>query len=295
VTREVQERLRRLPRIRRARGFRLYTHDGRRILDLWQAGGRAILGHRGARVVTRVKTVLERGVLVAVPTPAEHRLVQSLGRLFADLPNARFAVYESEERAVRSVARALGLTVDECAPREPVAPLVAAEGVGRAADAVSVRADRPGVIADGPVVRWRPFLTRTPYSGGWSGRVLFPVLPAGGLWDTQAVVYPADLGVELESDLLPEPVLVALTAACDALAAAPELEPVSLRGFASAGPYLVPMPVLGASPRRDYDEMFDRFLGAGILLSPDCRVPSIYPAELSDGERALLRAVAREV
>jgi 4-aminobutyrate aminotransferase-like enzyme len=30
-----------LPKVRRARGYRLYGEDGRRYLDLWQGGGRA--------------------------------------------------------------------------------------------------------------------------------------------------------------------------------------------------------------------------------------------------------------
>ena len=36
----------RVPVIRRARGYRLYGFDGRRCLDLFQDGGRAVLGHR---------------------------------------------------------------------------------------------------------------------------------------------------------------------------------------------------------------------------------------------------------
>jgi glutamate-1-semialdehyde aminotransferase len=51
-----------IPPIRRARGFRLYDGAGRRYLDLWQADGNAILGHRGAGMVTAVKAALDRGL-----------------------------------------------------------------------------------------------------------------------------------------------------------------------------------------------------------------------------------------
>ena len=44
-----------IPRIRRARGYRLYDHHGRRYLDLWQNGGRSLLGHRPARQTTLLK------------------------------------------------------------------------------------------------------------------------------------------------------------------------------------------------------------------------------------------------
>ena len=47
-----------VPRIRRARAFRLYDVTGRRFLDLWQAGGEAILGHRAARTGAALKAAL---------------------------------------------------------------------------------------------------------------------------------------------------------------------------------------------------------------------------------------------
>jgi len=290
VTPEARSRLRRVPRVKRARGYRLYTYDGRRMLDLWQAAGQAILGHRGAGVATRVKAVLDRGLLVALPTPAEHRLERALGRLFAGLPGSRFAVFADRERAVEAVAAALGRRADECRPIDPVRLALALEPE----------------VASPRVFWWRPFVPVDfdPAARADAG-VLFPILPAGSVWGAQPVVYPSALGIELESDLIAEPALAALTVAADALVSAPDRASVSLHGFASAGPYLMPMQVVGSASRLDsgraddgasdaaYGEVFDRFLGAGVLLSPDPAIPSIYPAEASDGERSLLNAVAR--
>ena len=96
---EVAALLRRLPRIRRARGYRLSALDGRRLLDMWQDGGRAILGHRGADVTTALKRALDRGVTEAFPSVQEHRLEQALRRLLGAAEPFSVAVYASRERA----------------------------------------------------------------------------------------------------------------------------------------------------------------------------------------------------
>ncbi|MFW6293901.1 MAG: hypothetical protein ACOC7V_16500, partial [Spirochaetota bacterium] len=272
MTPEGANRLRRMPRVRRARGFRLYTDDGRRIIDLWQGGGCAILGHRGGKLVTRLKAVLDRGVLVPFPSAAEHRLALAVGRLFAGFPPFRVAVFSSEARAIEALSRATGRVPEACLPLEPVTAAVARNPAGSSATAVSY---------------WRPFLPA--YDGAahlTAGGAVLPVLPAGMLSDAQVVVYPSD-GVELVSDLISEPVLTILATAAHALCSAPAPSAAHVAGFASAGPYLVPMAVVGVSAPSDYDTIFGRVLDAGVLLSPEPSVPSIYPGELSDGERRL--------
>ncbi len=265
MTGSAQARLRRLPRIRRARGYRLYTVDGGRILDLWQAGGRAILGHRSG-VVSVVKRVLDRGVLASMPSVQERRLEQALRRLLGDDASLRFAVYTSRTRALEAVAAAIGLPAS-CRPADPVR---------------RTPEDAPGVEY------WRPFLPAVPRNiPGAPPVALLPILPDGGLFEAQTVVYPAGLGVTLPSDLVPEPALAALTAAAWALVSSGRRPVVRLPGFGRVGPYLVPEAV------EDYDGVFDCFLRSGVLISPDPESPSIAPGELSDGERACLETTAR--
>ena len=47
--------------VRRARGCFLYTKKGTRVTDLYQEGGRAILGWEGGNAFTMFKNVLSRG------------------------------------------------------------------------------------------------------------------------------------------------------------------------------------------------------------------------------------------
>ncbi len=265
MTGSVQARLRRLPRIRRARGYRLYTVDGRRILDLWQAGGRAILGHRG-EVVSVVKRVLDRGVLAAMPAVQERRLEQALRRLLGDDASLRVAVYASRRRAIEAVASSIGLPAS-CTPADPARPTN--DGACR-------------------LEYWRPFLPDAPRTLPWPPpTVLLPILPDGGLFEAQTVVYSSDLGVTLLSDLVPEPALAALTAAAWGLVSSSHRPVLRLPGFECAGPYLALEAV------EDYDSVFDCFLRSGVLISPDPEVPSIVPGEMSDGERACLETTAR--
>jgi hypothetical protein len=86
--------LRLLPPVLRARDFHLYTRsrreEGGRLLDLWQGGGAAILGHKPPAVFRDFKNAASRGLLTALPHPAENRLLKALGRLF---PGRSFRVY----------------------------------------------------------------------------------------------------------------------------------------------------------------------------------------------------------
>jgi hypothetical protein len=78
--------LRLLPPVLRARDFHLYTRsrreEGGRLVDLWQGGGAAILGHRPPAVFREFKNAASRGLWNALPHPMEKRLVKALGQLF---------------------------------------------------------------------------------------------------------------------------------------------------------------------------------------------------------------------
>ncbi|MDR3145398.1 MAG: hypothetical protein LBU21_03905, partial [Treponema sp.] len=67
--------LRLLPRIRRARDFRLYTEDGKRLVDLWQDGGRALLGHTPPALFREIKNTAARGLAAPLPGFHEARLL----------------------------------------------------------------------------------------------------------------------------------------------------------------------------------------------------------------------------
>ena len=82
------ELLRRLPPVLRGRDFRLYLDGGQRLTDLWQLGGRAILGHKPPGLLRELKNAAERGLFAPLPHPMEKRFFKALARLF---PQSQFS------------------------------------------------------------------------------------------------------------------------------------------------------------------------------------------------------------
>jgi hypothetical protein len=93
-----------LPVTLRARDFRLYTQGGRRLVDLWQAGGRTVLGHKPAGVLRDLKNCAARGLFAPLPHPQEGRLSRALARL---LPGRVFRFY-ADRLSLRSALEAAG-------------------------------------------------------------------------------------------------------------------------------------------------------------------------------------------
>jgi len=79
-----------LPVVRRARAYRLYLHDGRRVVDLWQQGGNAVLGHTPLGVLLSLKNTASRGLSASFPSIWERRFATALRRLHPAFPGVRF-------------------------------------------------------------------------------------------------------------------------------------------------------------------------------------------------------------
>lgn len=73
-------------KIKRARGHRLYTHTGEKILDLSMDGGRAVIGHRPNGLSLTLKNSIERGIYVDNGSEFEGRLKKDLSKRFPKHP-----------------------------------------------------------------------------------------------------------------------------------------------------------------------------------------------------------------
>lgn len=253
-----------VPRISRARGYRLYDVGGRRLLDLWQAGGEAILGHRFPRATAAVKAALERGLAAPLPTVWQRRLISALAARFPAYRS--FRLYATRERALAAAARLLGAAVTAADVADP--------GLG--------------THGAGAVGLWRPYLDEEP-----SWPVLLPVLPFTLGGSPAAACFRAELDDEAEpSDEVSGAAAVAALRGLAVLATTRRGDPFGPRGFDASpgwerrGPYL--RPVFAAA---EYPRVFRAFLARGALLSPYYPGPSILPGEASDGERRLLRSL----
>lgn len=280
-----------LPPIRRARGHRLYAENGRRILDLWQDGGRGVLGARHAKLGLGLKTAIDRGLDRPVPS----RLAERLRRLALErLPGTlALRIYRDEGRALAALAALTG-NDRPFAPGLGLldSPLVAdpARSALLAADA-GLDATRPLAVLDRPFARWLP------ENSGPRPAIVIPFLPLPrGTGPVIIAIADRELATKAGEDDLVSP--LALRAAVDGLSALASLESEDAEArwrrfdqrsrhlFERRGPWLFARPEFA-----DWDRVFRAAFDRGLLLSPDPARPSLVPLDFDDGEIAPLEDI----
>jgi hypothetical protein len=258
--------LRLVPTVLRARDFRLYTAGGKRLVDLWQNGGAAVLGHTPPSLLRELKNTASRGLYAPFPHFWEGRYIKALSRIFS---GRHFRLYAAPPPELRALA-AEGNVALWRPFLDAAAPLAVPENA-------------PPVLI--PVV---------PGIQGWRGG-----LPHG------LCVLAIDPAFEKTDSLPPgdflSPVLLAFAARgiYDLIAAAPQRANFAYPRITQAlkssqsntvqwqrqGLYLT----LRKNPSpEDWAALFRRFLDKGFLLPPVSSQPLILPGILSAGEEAKL-------
>jgi hypothetical protein len=255
--------LRLVPTVLRARDFRLYTKNGNRLVDLWQNGGAAVLGHTPPSVLRELKNTASRGLYAPFPHFYEERYKKALSRI---VPGRNFRLYFAPPPELHTLFAAETGNVAFWRPfLDPAAPLAVPENA-------------PPVLI--PIV---------PGIQGWRNN-----LPLG------LCVLSIDPDFEKAAPLPPgdflPPVLLAAAARgiYDLIAAVSRIQPFpriakalknNRQGWKRQGLYLTP----NHSPSpEEWAAVFHRFLEAGFLLPPVPSQPVILPGILSPGEEAKL-------
>jgi hypothetical protein len=250
-----------LPPIKRARGYRLYDYNQRVYLDLYQNGGRAILGHRAFRLTTVIKDVISKGTIFDLPSIYTKRLEQALCRRFPEFPYVYLA--GSPEGALRIAALYLGREISSSDIRDPFS-----------------RTKKTGSI-----LRRYPFVKDAQAEEGVS--VLMPVIPfaMGGSPAALCFRHAPPEGFPL-SEVISPVILAGALRALDDLKnfyrQADWFKEELLkgkRGWLQRGIYIT-----ATFKEELYAGVFKSFLEGGVLLNPGYPGPSILPAEASPGE-----------
>ena len=265
--------LRLMPTVLRARDFRLYTKGGQRLVDLWQNGGAAALGHTPPSLLRALKNTASRGLYAPFPHFLEERYRAALSRIF---PGRDFKLYAAPPPQLETlVAKSGSHTVALWRPfLNPASPLSVAENA-------------PPVLI--PIV---------PGIQGWRGG-----LPLGLC--VLAIKNDFDILSLSSGDFLPPVLLAAATRGVyDLIAVAPERANPSYRHIDKAltnrqascrwqrqGLYLS---LKQAPSNEEWASLFRRFLDNGFLLPPISSHPAILPGVLSPGEEAKLAALLGE-
>jgi hypothetical protein len=235
------------------------------------------LGHTPHNLVRELKNTAERGIFAPYPGPAERRFVKALSALFRD--GEGFYIFSDRSRLYTALEDA-----DILKKNEPIP------------DSAFLS---PPETTTASVTLWRPFCACPP------SPLLVPILP----WS----LAPAVLAVKesgramvknpLFSDTIAPLLLATATRAIYDLIA--EINAVDKkRTFPKIAKALATKGCLwkqnGVYLRADvdgeaYKRLFHLFLDAGFLLPPDPRSPAILPAELSEGEEAILARLLADV
>jgi hypothetical protein len=270
-----------MPVVKRARAWRLYTEDGKRLVDLWQQGGRAVMGNTPHNVLKVMKDTADKGLLGNFAVPGGGRLEKTLLSLF---PDYSFRFYADRRGLERSLAHANTDWSGDGFP-DPAAWDI------RVSDA-SEQARRP--------VLWRPFIgRRSSVRDGQFIFVIVPPLPLPGCPHILAVPPLADAESFAPSDVISPVMLAGLNRAfADVIAAkdtrkhgglSRRLELAMKRSiWRRRGIYFH----LRRPSEGDFYEMiWNKYLEKGFLLPPDWETPAIFPGELSPNEESALLAL----
>ena len=262
-----------LPPVRRARGYRLYTEDGRRLLDLYLDGGAALLGHRPELVGRALKNVAGRGLLGNLPSNYPERLRRLLRQALPG--HAWFGVAATADAALGLLRSRLGDI-----PGPPF----------QVADPLSDPKWRKARIA-----WWRPLCDEQPAGGAWLAHG-----PAALLHRLPFAVGAGPVTVSIreggtrECASVPDVSPLLLAGAAVALrrllrtaaerGAVASIWPPAAPGWRRSGVY-----VMADYPPHRHQAVRAAFLAGGVLLNPRYPGPSILPGTASPGEAALLR------
>jgi len=281
-----------IPHVLRARGFRLYLSNGKRLVDLWLNGGAAVLGHTSANLLRELKNTASRGLYAPFPHFTESRLLKALVKLF---PGYSFRLYASLPEGLMEKFSHRGTENTE-------------NTEGRRSRMVNL---------------WRPYTNPDNPFGVDDIPLFIPVLPGIQTWRdglplglcivafqtnckenkqaTQKVFAETkNIFAQLPPNDALSPILLTIAArGIHNILAAQERAKQKLPRIEKAlkedssiwhkqGIYLT----MKKEPSlEEWDILFNKFFEAGFLLPPTPVHPLILPGELSDGEEAKLASV----
>lgn len=268
--------LREIPHVLRARGYRLYTQGGKRLIDLWLNGGAAVLGHTPPNFLLEIKNTASRGLYAPFPHFTENRFLKALSKL---LPDYKFRLYASPPAELLQFGKKINIW----------RPFINETEQFTGSDFLALVL--PGIQT------WREYTDNE--------NIANIILPLGlCVVASKSETLLAQLP---ENDLLP-PVLLAASArgvydiiASNSQSGKPARDkPLLPQTFKAlrANQYWVRDSIYLTPKKKPNNEgwatLFKKFLDEGFLLPPTPLYPLILPGELSKGEDVKLAGVLKD-
>jgi len=252
--------MRYIPNVLRARGFRLYLDNNKRLIDLWLNGGAAVLGHTPVNLLREIKNTASRGLYAPYPHFSQGRLIKALLKIF---PGYSFRLYAAPPPELTKLFQS-GAAKFWRPYIDPNSPLT----VGNSPILIPVI---PGIQT-------------------WRDGLPFGLCAAAAKNENQLLNFP-------ESDNL-SPILLAAAARgiYDLLASSQRVKPDFPRVIKALKNSIWKKQGIYITLKEDvisynnWTILFNKFFEIGFLLPPVPAYPLILPGEMSDGEEAKLAA-----
>ena len=278
----------RLPVISRARDYRLYSSSGKRIVDFYQDGGNAVLGHRVPGISLTMKQALDKGVLFYCRTSYDSRLKKAVEIMAGR--DVSFSVFPGDDALFASLNRTVppffpARTEENKDTEKKTDKLTGKKDVYKN---INVFTGTDTISSDNTdTAFWRPL----------SGDSL-DLLLKKYLFVIPAVPFPGSISPRM------------VLSRSSSLPAGGNVSPVALAPFIRAvyrlinssnadsykiwdseqynigrlwkrrGIYLLP-----SYEEKFHEKVFINMLDKGYLISPDYEIPSILPGDISRGEK----------
>ncbi|MCL2765947.1 MAG: hypothetical protein FWD40_11830 [Treponema sp.] len=243
--------LEKIPAVLRARGFRLYLSNGKRLVDLWLNGGAAVLGHTPPNLLRELKNTASRGLYAPYPHFTKDRFLKALSKLFPDRSFRLYAAPPPELTALNNSAEVkLWRPFSEAQDTQIL--ILVLPGIQ------SWRNGLPMGLCITAVYDEK-LLSQLPPDD-----VLSPVLLAAAVRGVHDII------------AAPERTKIKFPRVMKIL---------KQSNWQRQGIYLT---LKKETTLEEWETLFHKFLEAGFLLPPSPAYPLILPGELSDGEEAKL-------
>jgi len=249
-----------IPQVLRARGYRLYLSNGKRLIDLWLNGGAAVLGHTPPNLLRELKNTASRGLYAPFPHFTEGRFIKALSKIF---PGRSFRLYAAPPQEL--------INLFETGRAKLWRPYV------DPANPFAVNEDAPLLVPAIPGIQT------------WRGGLPFGLCVAAASEELLSQLPPSDA-------LSPVLLAIAARGVHDLLAMPERGKPKFARlnkalqksQWKRQGIYLT---LNKEHSHKERETVFNKFLEAGFLLPLESSQPLILPGEMSDGEEAKLAAI----
>ena len=269
----------RLPVINRARDFRLYTCSGQKIMDFYQDGGNAVLGHRIPGLSLSMKQSIEKGVLFPCRTRYDSRLKKAVELLAGK--EIFYSVYQGEE----ALFSGLGRDIPQFFPEDNEKSINIYQDISKNQenDAQEISGRN---LPDRDTVFWHPFSGDSIEELLEKYQFVVPVIPFPGTLSPRMVLSKSS---SLPANGRVSPVALAafitavyslINSPCDLHKIWASEEAQVSRLWSRKGIYLIPQ-----YKDNFHEKIFINLLDKGYLISPDYNVPSILPGKISKGEK----------